>query len=69
VYYSAQVFLMGAEFTWAYSITFGSRKEQSVPVAAPAVPSQAAKGQPEPHMVEAKEAAEAAENNKKDTAP
>jgi membrane protein len=61
VYYSAQVFLMGAEFTWAYSITFGSRKEQPVPVAAPAVPSQAAKGQPEPHLVEAKEAAEAAE--------
>ncbi len=26
VYYSAQVFLMGAEFTWAYSLTFGSRR-------------------------------------------
>ncbi len=26
VYYSAQVFLMGAEFTWAYSRTFGSRR-------------------------------------------
>lgn len=57
VYYSAQIFLLGAEFTWAYSLTFGSRKEQPVPVAAPAVPNQAAKGRPEPHMIEAKQAA------------
>lgn len=57
VYYSAQIFLLGAEFTWAYSMTFGSRKAQPVPAAAPAVPSQAAKGQPEPHMIEAKQAA------------
>lgn len=57
VYCSAQIFLLGAEFTWAYSMTFGSRKAQPVPVAAPAVPSQAAKGQPEPHMIEAKQAA------------
>jgi len=28
VYYSAQVFLFGAEFTWAYSHQFGSRKGQ-----------------------------------------
>jgi membrane protein len=28
VYYSAQVFLFGAEFTWAYSHRFGSRKGQ-----------------------------------------
>ena len=27
VYYSAQVFLFGAEFTWAYSHKFGSRKD------------------------------------------
>jgi membrane protein len=40
VYYSAQIFLMGAEFTWAYALTFGSRKEQPVPLAAPVVPSQ-----------------------------
>jgi membrane protein len=31
VYYSAQIFLMGAEFTWAYSHLFGSRKRQPVP--------------------------------------
>ncbi|HEV7928826.1 MAG TPA: YihY/virulence factor BrkB family protein, partial [Nitrosospira sp.] len=36
VYYSAQIFLMGAEFTWAYALTFGSRKQQPVPPAAPA---------------------------------
>jgi membrane protein len=57
VYYSAQVFLMGAEFTWAYALTFGSRKAQPVPAAAPAVPSQTAKTRPDPHMVEAKQAA------------
>jgi membrane protein len=28
VYYSAQIFLFGAEFTWAYSHLFGSRKGQ-----------------------------------------
>ena len=31
VYYSAQIFLMGAEFTWAYAVTFGSRKDRSDP--------------------------------------
>jgi membrane protein len=34
VYYSAQIFLVGAEFTWAYAHTFGSRKGQSAPTAA-----------------------------------
>lgn len=28
VYYSAQIFLLGAEFTWAYSGRFGSRSRQ-----------------------------------------
>jgi len=64
VYYSAQVFLMGAEFTWAYSLTFGSRRELPVPVAAPVVPSQVTKGQPEPHMLVAKEAAVAEDLDK-----
>lgn len=31
VYYSAQIFLMGAEFTWAYSHIFGSRKREPAP--------------------------------------
>jgi membrane protein len=30
VYYSAQIFLLGAEFTRIYSHTHGSRKEQTV---------------------------------------
>jgi len=34
VYYSAQIFLFGAEFTRAYSHKFGSRKGQPLPVAA-----------------------------------
>jgi membrane protein len=33
VYYSAQIFLMGAEFTWVYAHTFGSRKGQPRPSA------------------------------------
>mgnify|MGYP003443017070 FL=1 len=28
VYYSAQIFLLGAEFTWIYARTFGSMREQ-----------------------------------------
>ena len=29
VYYSAQIFLIGAEFTWVYANTFGSRRESN----------------------------------------
>lgn len=57
VYYSAQIFLLGAEFTWAYALTFGSRKEQKLPGAAPAVPSKTADKKPDPNMIEAKDAA------------
>lgn len=58
VYYSAQIFLLGAEFTWAYALTFGSRKDQKLPSAAPAIPSKTAdKRKPDPNMLEAKEAA------------
>jgi membrane protein len=39
VYYSAQIFLFGAEFTWAYARKFGSRKGQ-VPAPPPPVPPQ-----------------------------
>ncbi|CAN5362754.1 hypothetical protein BH11PSE11_BH11PSE11_20630 [soil metagenome] len=42
VYYSAQIFLMGAEFTWAYAQTFGSHKTQPLAAAAPEVPSREA---------------------------
>lgn len=57
VYYSAQIFLLGAEFTWAYALTFGSRRERPLPAAAPEVPSRAAETRPDATMVEAKEAA------------
>ncbi|CAN5633555.1 YihY/virulence factor BrkB family protein [soil metagenome] len=43
VYYSAQIFLVGAEFTWVYAHTFGSRKGMERPAAlasAPAVPTR-----------------------------
>lgn len=33
VYYSAQIFLFGAEFTWVYSHKFGSRQGQPFPAA------------------------------------
>ena len=36
VYYSAQIFLLGAEFTWVYARRFGSLKGQ-VPATAPAL--------------------------------
>ena len=38
VYYSAQIFLFGAEFTWAYAHAFGSRQDTAAPgTAAPGV--------------------------------
>ena len=36
VYYSAQVFLMGAEFTWVYANEFGSRRTQPAIMQMPA---------------------------------
>ncbi|HJV59457.1 MAG TPA: YihY/virulence factor BrkB family protein [Albitalea sp.] len=44
VYYSAQIFLMGAEFTWVYAHSFGSMKHRPAG-APPAVPSR---GDPRP---------------------
>ena len=57
VYYSAQIFLLGAEFTWAYALTFGSRKERKLPGAAPEVPSKSADTKPDANMIEAKQVA------------
>jgi membrane protein len=37
VYYSAQIFLFGAEFTWVYSHRYGSRKGQAMATVAPSV--------------------------------
>ena len=44
IYYSTQVFLMGAEFTWVYANDFGSRRGKDAAVAAPApvVPARSA---------------------------
>ena len=38
VYYSAQIFLFGAEFTWAYSHKFGSRRATGLAGEAPGPP-------------------------------
>jgi membrane protein len=40
VYYSAQIFLLGAEFTWVYSHSHGSRASEPQPEAPPAIPMQ-----------------------------
>ena len=40
VYFSAQVFLLGAEFTWVYSHEYGSKKAQTGDDSAPAVPTR-----------------------------
>ena len=49
VYYSAQIFLLGAEFTWVYAKTFGSMRNIAEPPKTPAVvPStDATPGSPE----------------------
>jgi membrane protein len=33
LYYSAQIFLLGAEFTWVYANTFGSRRPEAAVLA------------------------------------
>ena len=43
-YYSAQVFLLGAEFTWVYAHVYGSLREVPAPAPAPRVPSRHAAG-------------------------
>ena len=40
VYYSAQIFLLGAEFTWIFAHRHGSRAGAPPPAAAPPVPTQ-----------------------------
>ncbi len=46
VYYSAQIFLLGAEYTWVYANRHGSRVQQAAPGAAPAVPTRSAEQRP-----------------------
>ncbi len=40
VYYSAQIFLFGAEYTWVFANRLGSRVQKPAPGPAPAVPSR-----------------------------
>ena len=40
VYYSAQIFLLGAEFTWVYAHTLGSCKKEPEPEDAPVTPTR-----------------------------
>ena len=40
VYYSAQIFLLGAEFTWLYAHQHGSRAGEGQPARAPRLPSR-----------------------------
>jgi membrane protein len=40
VYFSAQIFLLGAELTWVYSNEYGSKAAQTGQAPAPAVPSR-----------------------------
>jgi membrane protein len=40
VYFSAQIFLLGAEFTWVYSHEYGSKAVQAKQDSAPAAPSR-----------------------------
>ena len=50
VYYSAQIFLLGAEFTWVYAKTFGSLRDQVAAAdtaPAPAVPSRSGDAEPD----------------------
>jgi membrane protein len=42
VYYSAQIFLLGAEFTWLFAHRHGSRARASGGVEPPPVPQNAA---------------------------
>ena len=44
VYLSAQIFLLGAEFTWVYSHQRGSRSERFAAKAAPLVPARSGDG-------------------------
>ena len=46
VYYSAQIFLLGAEYTWVYANRHGSRVQQAAPGEAPAVPARSAEQGP-----------------------
>jgi membrane protein len=47
VYYSAQIFLLGAEFTWLYAHRHGSKAGAQEAAPAPMVPSRSGEGEPQ----------------------
>ena len=51
VYYSAQIFLLGAEFTWVYAKTFGSMR-QLQPAPAPAAAAVSAREPRKPGLAQ-----------------
>jgi membrane protein len=54
VYYSAQIFLIGAEFTWVYAHEFGSRRNRNPPSAPAAdVPTKSTAGDEDPRQATA----------------
>ena len=58
VYYSAQIFLLGAEFTWVYAHRFGSKKSAPEPAPADTLPRREANaqgGDPAPPATDAAE--------------
>ncbi len=44
IYYSTQIFLLGAEFTWVYANDYGSRRHAKEPEPAPVVPARTEEG-------------------------
>ena len=44
IYYSTQIFLLGAEFTWVYANQYGSRKHANDTAPAPVVPARTEDG-------------------------
>ena len=66
VYYSAQIFLVGAEFTWVYAQRFGSRRAHAEPTSedariAPPIPERSTAGAPASTVVAHVEAGPEAE--------
>jgi len=50
VYFSAQIFLLGAEFTWVYSHEYGSTSAQTGRDSAPVAPSRSNGANEKKHM-------------------
>ena len=49
VFYSAQIFLLGAEFTWVYTYEHGSKAGEALPGSAPAIPTHSGEPSAQPN--------------------